>query len=336
MDIRVIIPKQKTQDTIVFHHSLFSNDDKLILAPMQNLTSLFFRKTFSEFFPQNIDYAISPFISVSSNCQSPSSIIYNDIRPLENENTIPLVPQILGNNVEQILECAKIIESLGYREINLNMGCPKRDIVSRDRGAGLLRDKDLIHSIFDAIFNNTKLQLSIKVRLGISDETELSNLVPILNIYPLKSICIHPRTQKQQYDGQVNLSLFEHFARELKHTVIYNGDIFTVDDFTKLKTQFPYVKHWMIGRGVLMNPFLCADIRGIPYNKSEMLIPYLKKLQDNFIKYLPNANEIAILGKMKEFTKYLSLGCNVDVRELLRECSLEKFNHRFYKIFNSD
>lgn len=335
MGIQAIIPQQKKRDTIVFTYSLFTNDDKLILAPMQNLTSLFFRKNFSRFFPQNIDYAFSPFISATENTKKENSPLFKDILPIENKNSMTVVPQILGSNAKQIVDCAKVIERLGYREINLNMGCPKRDIVSRNRGAGLLKDSELLKEIIESLLNNTTLSISLKVRLGIDSDKELENLVPLLNNYPLKSITIHPRYQKQQYEGEVNLVSFEHFAKELKHTIIYNGDIFSVEDFTRLKTRFPYITHWMIGRGALMNPFLFAQIRGIPYNEKEILIPYLKGLQQGFASSLLRYNENTILSKMKEFAKYLAIHYEFDATPLLRESNLSQFNKTLYAIFVS-
>ncbi|MGP1514986.1 MAG: tRNA-dihydrouridine synthase family protein [Bacteroidales bacterium] len=328
MGIQSIIPKQKLQDTVIFNHSLFSNEDKFILAPMQNLTNLFFRKTFSHFLPMNIDYAVSPFISANESSVNTTSILFKDILVLENENIMPVIPQILGNSPEYILQCAKNIERLGYREINLNMGCPKKDIVSRYRGAGLMKNKELVQRIIDTILNKTTLQLSLKVRLGIKDSTELENLVPILNMYPLISITIHPRTQEQLYDGKTDIKMFKYFTTKLKHTIIYNGDIFSVNDFTLLKTQFPNIKHWMIGRGLLRNPFLCADIKNIPYNKKHILIGYVNELQKNFIDSLYHYNQINILNKMKEFTKYLAEGYHFDATPLLRESSLELFNRK--------
>ena len=298
MGIQSIIPKTKTQDTIVFNYSLFTNEDKLILAPMQNLTSLFFRKTFSAFFPQNIDYAVSPFISVSANNQNAGSVQYKDISPVENKNLMPVIPQVLGNKAAEILECAKIIEHLGYREININMGCPKKDIVSHKRGSGLLKEKETVRQIFETILNNTHLQISVKVRLGINDSSDLDKLVDLFNSYPLKSVCIHPRTQIQQYSGEPDYAAFEYFASKIKHTIIYNGDIYSCDDFKRLKSRFPYIKHWMTGRGLLQNPFLCADIKGIPYNKQQTLPAYMNALQENFTQSLHRYNEISILSSL--------------------------------------
>jgi len=334
MHIRSLILQPKKQDTIIFNYSLFTNNDKLILAPMQNLTSLFFRKNFARFFPQNIDYAFSPFISVTESTKKANSPSFKDILPLDNKDSIIVIPQILCSNAEPIIDCAKIIEQFGYREININMGCPKRDIVSHNRGAGLMKDTQRVRQIIETLLNHTNLSVSIKVRLGIDSDKELENLIPLLNNYPLRSVTIHPRYQKQQYEGVVNLQSFEYFAKELKHTIIYNGDIFSVDDFNKLKTQFPYITHWMIGRGAMINPFIFAQIKSIPYSEKEILIPYLEGLQQSFASSLSHYNENTILSKMKEFTKYLSLHYNFDATPLLREDNLVRFNDYLFEILN--
>lgn len=243
MELRAILPKQKKVDTLVFLTSLFSSEDRLILAPMQNLTSLFFRKSFEKFFPKSFDYAITPFISATSNKTDVKSIQFKDILPQDNENSIPIVPQVIGNNGEYILNTCKIIESLGYREINLNMGCPKKDIVSRGRGAGMLTNPDSIQEIIETILKDTTLQVSIKVRLGVKDSSDCRKLVPIINSLPLKSVCIHPRKAIDFYEGSVDVDEFEYLAKEIKHTIIYNGDIFSVEDFSNLKMRFPFIKH---------------------------------------------------------------------------------------------
>ena len=326
MELRAILPKQKKVDTLVFLTSLFSSEDRLILAPMQNLTSLFFRKSFEKFFPKSFDYAITPFISATSNKTDVKSIHFKDILPQDNENSIPIVPQVIGNNREYILNTCKIIESLGYREVNLNMGCPKKDIVSRGRGAGMLTNPDSIQEIIETILKDTTLQVSIKVRLGVKDSSDCRKLVLVINSLPLKSVCIHPRKAIDFYGGSVDIDEFDYLANEIKHNVIYNGDIFSVEDFSNLKMRFPFIKHWMIGRGVLRNPLLAFEIRGMPAEKDILLKPFIKDVEENFIATLRSYNERLVLGKMKEFAKYLCKGLNIDEGPFVHSTSLEEIN----------
>lgn len=306
------------------NNTLFTLQDELILAPMQNLTSLFFRKSFSKFFPMQFNWAITPFISATKGVIS-SSKTFEDVNPSKNYGLIPIVPQILGNKAEDILHVAQILEEMGYKEVNLNTGCPKRDIVSHKRGSGLLKEADTIRNIFDSIFTKTNLQLSIKVRLGVKNKEDLRLLLPILNSYPLKSITIHPRTALQQYNGETDLQEFDFLCQNIKHTIIYNGNIFSLSDFNKLKSRFPFINHWMIGRGVLENPFLPSEIRGEkPTNKKNILIKYIISLEKNYSESLLHQNELAILNKMKEFAKYITKGATINATPFLHAQSLNE------------
>lgn len=332
MELRAILPKQKTENIIVFLTSLFSSDDKLILAPMQNLTSLFFRKSFEKFFPKSFDYAISPFISATSNKTNANSIQFKDIIPKGNEGSVPIVPQVIGNNKEYILDTCKVIESFGYREVNLNMGCPKKDIVSHGRGAGMLTSPQAIRDIVEHILNNTTLQVSIKVRLGVKESTDCRQIVPIINSLPLKSVCIHPRKAIDFYEGNVDIDEFEYLAGQIKHTIIYNGDIFSVEDFSRLKMRLPFIKHWMLGRGILRNPLLASQIRGINVEKDIVLKPFIQDVEENFVATLRYQNEKLVLGKMKEFSKYLCKGLDIDEKPFVHSTSVNEINNLLNKI----
>lgn len=321
------IVKKKT--TFVFNSTLLnSQEDKTVLAPMQNLTSLFFRKTFAKYFPQTVDYAVTPFISACSNTANSKSIAFDDIKKEENENSLPIVPQIIGRNTEHIVQTCKIIECMGYREVNLNMGCPKKDIVSRGRGSGLLDKPEDVRAIIEAILKNTSLLLSIKVRTGIKNDTDLEKMIPMLNSYPLKSVTIHPRRAIDFYEGRADEDKFEYLAKELKHTIIYNGDIFSKEDFVRLKSRFPFVNQWMIGRGLIRNPFLAAEIKGFPITR-EILKPFVLELKESFESSLRKRNETLVLNKMKEFSKYICQGLNISEAPFVHSTSLNEITKLF-------
>lgn len=312
MGINAILPKIKTQDTIVFYNSLFSSEDRLILAPMQNLSNLFFRKTFARFFPNTIDFAVSPFLSACKDAVSVKHHQFQDILPRNNEGSLPVVPQIIGRDPEAIVSICKTIESLGYSEVNLNMGCPKKDMISRQRGSGLLPYPDVVRQIVENILHNTHLRVSVKLRLGVKDPQEIYRLIPVLNDLDLKSVCIHPRTAAQQYSGKADVDAFEQVSKQLHHLIVYNGDINSVEDFRRLKTRMPHIKHWMIGRGLIGNPLLAGEIRAINYQKDFSLAPFIRELQANFSQTLRYPNERLVLNKMKEFSKYLCTAAKID------------------------
>mgnify|MGYP002238303325 FL=1 len=101
------------------------------------------------------------------------------------------VPQILTNNVEDFLCTAKKIGDYGYKEVNLNLGCPSRTVVTKGRGAGFLDEPQKLDRFLDAVFEKCNLEISIKTRIGMEDPEEFETILPIYNKYPLKELIIH-------------------------------------------------------------------------------------------------------------------------------------------------
>ena len=241
----------------------------LILAPMQGLTEVLFRRTFSRCFPGSLDMAVSPFLSLTHGNLADAWKKICDVLPEANEGLMPVVPQILGKECEEFVALANRLHDVGYDEVNWNIGCPMRRVAGKHRGSGILPYPDEVRRVLDGVVPHLKTALSIKMRLGHQHDDEILRLIPILNEYPLKSITIHPRTGKQQYGGSVNLERFGEVLPMLRHPVIYNGDIRTVGDYRHIIERFPQVKDVMIGRGVLYNPLLPSQIKGIAVSEAD-------------------------------------------------------------------
>lgn len=235
----------------------------IILAPMQGLTELMFRKVYQQCFPNAIDLAISPFLSLTHGNLADAWKKIDDVIPEDNIGSIPVIPQILGKEPIEFIDLANSLFDVGYTEINWNIGCPMRRITAKHRGSGILPYPDEVKSILDQIVPKLKPQLSIKMRLGLHSNEEIFALVPILNNYPLANVTIHPRTGKQQYSGQVDLDTFQRVLPEINVPVIYNGDICTTADYRRIHNRFPQIKDIMIGRGILFDPLLPLKIKGI-------------------------------------------------------------------------
>lgn len=233
----------------------------LILAPMQGLTELMFRRVYEACFPGALDLAISPFLSLTHGNLADAWDKIDDVLPEANQGSIPVIPQILGKEPHEFVDLGNRLFDLGYSEINWNMGCPMRRVTAKHRGSGLLPHPDEVRAILEEVVPRLRGTLSIKMRLGLSDKHDIQTLIPILNDYPLTHVTIHPRTGRQQYGGQVDLDAFEAAMKALHHPVIYNGDICTVADYNRLHNRFPQVADFMIGRGVLYDPLLPLKIK---------------------------------------------------------------------------
>ncbi len=296
----------------------------MILAPMQGLTEVLFRRVYEECFPGAIRLSVSPFISLTHNLQhskgKAKESLLADVLPENNIGSIPVVPQILGKESGEFVEMSNILYDLGYREMNWNIGCPMRNITGKHRGSGILPYPDEVREILDNTVPRMKLQLSIKMRIGLRSKDEIFALIPILNDYPLSSVTIHPRTGRQQYTGVPDLDTFGEALHLIKHPVIYNGDIRTPDDARRIKARFPEVSDIMVGRGVLYRPTLPLELNGQhPDSTTKLASRFINHLMEEIKVTLPT--EQSILRKTKEYWSLLwkSLPISeMQAREVLR------------------
>jgi|GEM_PF-198419 len=233
----------------------------LILAPMQGLTELLFRRAFERAFPGAFDYAVSPFISLTHGNLRDAEKKIDDVLPERNRGSMRVVPQILGHEVGEFVDLANRLYDLGYEEVNWNIGCPMRRVAGKHRGSGILPYPEEVRAVLEGVVRAMRPRLSVKMRLGYRSANEIDSIVPILNDYPLANVTIHPRIGKQMYSGTPDLKRFAEVLPMLKHKVIYNGDICSLYDYERIRRMFPTVKDVMIGRGVLYNPLLPIEIR---------------------------------------------------------------------------
>lgn len=278
---------------------------KIYLAPLRGITLLTFRNAFHRHF-HGIDLAVTPFIpTVNSEKIKPSLIKDVD---LHREQSIPVIPQIIGNRSDDIVKMCLVLHNLGHNEINWNLGCPHKPVTRKMRGAGLLPHPDIIKTVLDRVFKEPEIAFSIKTRLGLKNPDELYGLAYILNDYPLKNIIIHPRTASQMYSGTVDINRFDQCMKALNCPVVFNGDIRNTETFTILQKRFPNIYGWMIGRWIIANPFLAEDIHGGNFsrqNKKDRMAAFLDDLLAEYSSELYGPAHI--LGRMKELWKYLSL-----------------------------
>ncbi len=281
----------------------------LVLAPMRGVTTLYYRQAFVQHFA-GLDCVMAPFIpTVSAERINPK--LLKDILP-GNNGDLPLIPQLISNNADDFVQMAVALADLGYDEVNLNMGCPHKPIRKKRRGSGLLPHPDLVEALLDPICARSPIKVSVKVRLGVADKSELLKLVPVFNRFPLSEIIVHPRTAEQMYDGSVDLDAFAEVVAALTLPVCYNGDIGSLAFFQNVQQRFPAIHRFMLGRGLLANPFLCEEIKGI--DSSVDHIQRITAFHDDLVGRYEAVlhGDHPVLGKMKEFwiyqTRHLSNG----------------------------
>lgn len=272
---------------------------KLMLAPLSELTTLSFRIIAKEL---GADLTFVPLVSSFA-------LVYGNDKTRELVFEGKKEPglkgiQIFGNNQEIIKKAVQFIDELNiYDIIDLNAGCPSRKIVDSGSGSALLKDLRLLRTLVRTIRENTKLKVSVKVRLGYY-KNNIEEVVKAVEPF-VDMIIIHGRVAKQGYSGKSDWdSIFR--AKELTNKIVVgNGDIWSREDYFKVKDKVDAV---MIGRAALRNPGIFSEIKyDKKASKSTILLRLVELEQDiNALKKL-SLFLISGLKNSKEFKRKITL-----------------------------
>lgn len=172
------------------------------------------------------------------------------------------------------------------------------------RGSGFLAYPEELDRFLDEIYKINDMKISIKTRLGKERADEFYKLIEIYNKYPLEELIIHPRTREDFYGNTPNLEIFKESLKLSKHSICYNGDIFTVDNYNKIVKEFPQVDKIMIGRGILANPGLIDEIKENKFITKEILKQFHDEIFENYTILLKEDKNA--MYRMKELWGYMS------------------------------
>lgn len=273
---------------------------KFYYAPMEGLTGYIYRNAHHAFF-KNIDKYFSPFIVPQQN-ESFKTRDINDILPEHNQGLV-LIPQVLTNHAKDFIHTSKKLKSLGYNEINLNLGCPSGTVVSKHKGSGFLAKREELDRFLEEIFAHSETKISIKTRLGKDQPEEFYELIEIFNKYPMEELIIHPRIQKDFYKNTPNLTVFRDALKVSQNPVCYNGDIFSIKEYRAFSADFPTVDTLMLGRGLLTNPGLVSHIADHIQIDKAVLKEFHDTVYEGYKGVL--SGDKNVLYKMKELWFYM-------------------------------
>ena len=274
---------------------------KYYMAPLESVTTWIYRQAHAKIYGRLDKYFI-PFLEPHEKRDFKTREL-QEILPEHNEN-IYVVPQILTNRSEGFIKLAKALKDWGYEEVNLNLGCPSKTVVTKGKGSGFLAKPEelerFLTEIFDALSGEVKI--SVKTRIGKEDPEEFPALLELFNKYPMEELIIHPRVQKDGYGNVPRLELYELAEKQSVNPLCYNGDLYTREQIRNFAERFPGTERLMFGRGFLRDP-------GLLYNEG-------KDLKDIFEKFWAfhdlvyegyqerNMGDRNVLFKMKELWSY--------------------------------
>ncbi len=266
----------------------------LYFAPMEGITTYTYRNTHAEVFGMCDEY-FTPFL-VPTEQERISRKTLRDIVP--EHNIAKIVPQVLCSSDKAFLEFAEKIKELGFEEVNLNFGCPSGTVVKKRRGAGALKDAEALNRFLESIFSKADIKISVKTRAGFYSHDEFDKILEIYNQYPITELIIHPRVREEYYNGVPNMETFDkaYYGSRLK--LCYNGNIETVEEFERIKSNYPELHSIMIGRGAVKDPAIFREVKGGSSLKTSELIAFSTLLEERYLKVL--GSEVYTLHKLKE------------------------------------
>lgn len=238
-------------------------NSNLILAPLSGISDYPFRRIAKEY---GCGLVVTEMVSAEGLLRKGRSFLKIG------EDEHPVSVQLFGSDPEVLAEAGQMAESMGADVIDINMGCPAKQVVEVGAGADLMRFPEKVEGIVKKMRRSVKSPLSIKIRSGWDGEhVNAVEISKIAEEYGADAISIHPRTRVQGFRGQADWSLIRAVKNALHIPVIGNGDV-TTPILAKRMLEETGCDGVMIGRGALGNPWV-FDFKNSVLLEKEMAIP---------------------------------------------------------------
>lgn len=226
----------------------------LILAPLAGFTDLAFRRVCRD---AGIELTYTEMISAKG-------LFFGGDKSLDllvnHPDEMPLGVQLFGNELEDFKKALVILEGeRRFEALDINMGCPVKKIIRHGEGSALMRDPEKVYQIMKGLRAETQKTLSVKMRLGLSEDTiNVQEVSEAAEQAGVDFITVHGRTTDQLYRGVADWDSILEVKAKRSIPVFGSGDLFTLEEAKKRLNQG--IDGLMLARGVLGNPFLIEEI----------------------------------------------------------------------------
>ena len=242
---------------MVFIGALELPDFPLLLAPMEDVSDPPFRALCKE---NGADVVYTEFISSEGLIREAAKSVQKlDIYEKER----PVGIQIFGSNLDSMLRSVEIVEASKPDIIDINVGCPVKNVVCKGAGAGILKDIPKMVKLTEAMVKQTKLPVTVKTRLGWDhDSIRIVEVAERLQDVGCAAISIHGRTRAQMYKGEADWRPIAEVKNNPRmHIPVFgNGDVNTPEQAKKMRDEYG-LDGAMIGRASIGNPWFFNQVK---------------------------------------------------------------------------
>ncbi len=277
----------------------------LLLAPMEDVSDPPFRIVCKE---NGADMMYTEFISSEGLIRNATKSLHKlDIFPEER----PIGIQIFGDKVEVMRDAAKIANDAGPELVDINFGCPVKNVACKGAGAGLLRDLPKMQKITEEIVKICDRPVTVKTRLGWDDSTiNIFECVKRLQDVGVQALTIHARTRAQMYKGEADWSYISK-VKEMQdiHIPIFgNGDVDTPEKAWEYRQRYG-VDGIMIGRGAIGHPWIFREVKHYFEHQELLAGPTLEERVGACKKHLQKSIEwkgekLGVFEMRRHYTNY--------------------------------
>ena len=227
---------------------------QVLMAPMTGVTDLPFRVLASRL---GAAYVATEMVAAKELARARPDVV----RRAAVGAGLPLtVIQLVGRDPEQMGEGARMAEKAGADIVDLNFGCPAKEVTGSSAGSALMRTPDLACRIMEAVVKATERPVTVKMRLGWDDDSRnAADLARRAEAIGVKAVTVHGRTRQQFYAGQADWGAVGAVKAAVGVPVIVNGDIVSADQARQALRQSG-ADGLMLGRGVYGRPWLAAHL----------------------------------------------------------------------------
>ena len=278
----------------------------LTLAPMQEVTDGAFWTLVHQY--GGADVYWTEYFRVHSTSTPERRIVEAITR---NTTGRPVVAQMIGNDIPELIRTAKFLQQLPVAAIDLNLGCPAPIVYRKCAGGGLLREPQRVDAILGALRNAVTIKFTVKTRIGFASGEEFDQLLPIFARHSLDALTVHARTVAQRYQLPVHDQCIRQAVDAMPCPVIANGHVYSAVQAQDLLRRTG-ARGLMIGRGVIRSPWLFGQIRqqlrgeAVTLPTGRDVGQYVRALWDT--QSIPGRPEKAQCERMKKFLNYLGEG----------------------------
>ncbi len=245
-----------------------------ILAPMANVTDAAFRQLIAKYGKPDVFY--TEFVSADGLASIGRDNLLIDLSYSEAER--PIIAQLFSSNPEKMREAAALVQELGFDGIDINMGCPDKNVMKQKAGAALMRNPELARELIRAAKAGApKLPLSVKTRIG-DTKNDLETWLPALLAEKPAAIIIHARTRKEMSKVPARWETVKQAVDIAKGSgvlIIGNGDVMSLEEARQRVTETG-CDGVMLGRAIFGNPWLFKEKVPSAKEKLKVMLEHAK------------------------------------------------------------